>query len=221
MIISKVSLSRTPGSQGSLAKVLLDGAAGDRGHSLVWSLFSSNGQEERGFLYRQIDASSFITVSKRPPEDAHHLWRIESKDYAPELQPGQRLRFVLRANPAMSARKPGAPRGERVDAVMHAKAKLPLEERRAFCATEGAALDWLEARGPTVGADFDRARCSAAGYSQVIIRKANERKPITFSEIDYEGVMAVADPAKLAAALFSGIGKARSFGCGLMLVRPA
>lgn len=220
MIISKVSLSRTPGSQGSLAKVLLDGAAGDRGHSLVWSLFSSNGQEERGFLYRQIDAGSFITVSERPPEDAHHFWRIESKDYAPELQPGQRLRFVLRANPAVSTRQPGTRRGKRADAVMHAKFKLAPDQRKAFAAAESA-LDWLEARGPALGACFDRERCSATGYNQVIIRKANEREPITFSEIDYEGVLTVADPTKLTAALFTGIGKARSYGCGLILVRPA
>ena len=220
MIISKASLSRTAGSQGALAKLLLDGAAGDRGHSLVWSLFAATGDEKRAFLYRRIDAGSFLTVSEHPPEDAHKLWHIEAKDYAPELHPGQRLRFVLRANPAMSVSAPGARRGKKVDAVMHAKFNLAGDERKAFTGGSDAALDWLIARGPAIGASFDRERCSATGYNQVIIRKDDAREPITFSEIDYEGVLTVADPAKLTAALFTGVGKARSYGCGLMLVRP-
>ena len=221
MIISKASLSRAAGSQGALAKMLLGGAASDRGHSLVWSLFAATGDEKRNFLYRRIDMGSFLTVSERPPEDAHRLWSIEAKEYAPDLHPGQRLRFVLRANPAMSARTPGARRGKTVDAVMHAKFKLAADERKAFAGGSDAALDWLTARGPAIGANFERERCSATGYGQVIIRKDEARKPITFAEIDYEGVLTVADPAKLTAALFNGVGKARSYGCGLMLVRPA
>jgi CRISPR system Cascade subunit CasE len=223
MIISKVSLSRAPGSQGTLAKLLLEGASGDRGHSLVWSLFAATGDEQRAFLYRRIAVGSFIIVSARPPEDAHHLWRIETKDYAPELRTGQRLRFVLRANPVISARMPGARRGKKVDAVMHAKFKLAGDERRTFDGGADAALDWLVARGPALGANFDRERCSATGYNQVIIRTGErDRKvrPITFSEIDYEGALTVADPEKLTTTLFTGVGKARSYGCGLLLVRP-
>jgi CRISPR system Cascade subunit CasE len=221
MIISKVSLNRMPGSQGTLAKLLLDGAAGDRGHSLIWSLFAATGDEKRAFLYRQIDEGSFMTVSAHAPQDTHNLWRIETKDYAPELRPGQLLRFVLRANPAMSARVPGANRGKKVDAVMHAKFKLAGDERKAFNggAAAEAALDWLVARGPALGATFDREYSSATGYGQVIIGKAGS-KPITFSEIDYEGLLTVTDPPRLKSALFRGVGKARAYGCGLLLVRP-
>jgi CRISPR system Cascade subunit CasE len=219
MIISKATLSRKPGSQGALAKLLLEGAAADHGHGLVWSLFSTTGDEQRTFLYRRTDASSFIMVSERAPEDAHDLWRVESKPYAPDLRAGQRLRFVLRANPVMSAQTPGAPRGKKVDAVMHAKFKLAGDERKAFTGGAKAALDWLNARGPSLGALFDPERCSATGYQQVTIRRADANH-ISFSEIDYEGVLTVAAPEKLTAALFKGVGKARAYGCGLLLVRP-
>ena len=57
--------------------------------------------------------------------------------------------------------------------------------------------------------------------SQIVIRREGARHPVTFSEIDYEGVLTVTDPEKLTAALFGGIGRARAYGCGLMLVRPA
>ena len=39
--------------------------------------------------------------------------------------------------------------------------------------------------------------------------------------IDYEGLLEVRDPAVFTTALAQGIGKAKAFGCGLMLIRRA
>lgn len=221
MIISRVRLNRTPGSQGTLAKVLLEGAAADQSHSLIWSLFDSNGDRKRDFVYRQIDEASFITVSPQAPEDAHNLWHIESKTYEPCLTSGQRLRFILRANPAISVRQSSGKRSARVDAVMHAKSRLSKKERAAFRGSEDAALDWLMARGAANGAEFDRQSCTATGYRQISIPKSGGREPIRFSEVQYEGMLIVADPDRLKSLLFKGIGKAKAYGCGLMLIRPA
>lgn len=219
MIISRVSLRREAGTQGALARVLLDGAAGDRGHGLIWTLFASANGAEREFLYRQIDAGSFIIVSRRPPEDVHGLWNVSWQEYTPALQPGQRLRFILRANPAVSVRQAGGKRGPRADAVMHAKSKLALAERKGFDPGPPA-LDWLYTRRD-LGAAFEREHCSATGYQQIIIRKKDMRQPVTFSEVEYEGVLTATDPEKLTAALYKGVGKAKAYGCGLLLVRPA
>ncbi|MCV6612122.1 MAG: type I-E CRISPR-associated protein Cas6/Cse3/CasE [Amphritea sp.] len=41
-----------------------------------------------------------------------------------------------------------------------------------------------------------------------------------FSALDYEGILTVTDPELFLKTLNQGIGKARAFGCGLMLVRP-
>lgn len=223
MIISKASLSRTPGTQGSLAKVLLAGARGDRNHALVWSLFSRAEEASRDFLFRESDEGSFIIVSQRPPDDPHGLWNVAPKPYEPELAAGDRLRFVLRANPAVAVPQPGKARGLRVDAVMHAKSKLDPAARKAFAKEDAAriGLDWLMKRGPAIGADFDAKACSATGYQQVRIPRAGREPSIEFSVIDYEGALTVTDPNKLKAALFSGkgLGKAKAYGCGLMLIR--
>ena len=40
-----------------------------------------------------------------------------------------------------------------------------------------------------------------------------------FSSLDYEGVLTVTDPDRFLGMLKSGMGKARAFGCGLMLIR--
>nr|WP_281277565.1 type I-E CRISPR-associated protein Cas6/Cse3/CasE [Hankyongella ginsenosidimutans] len=52
-------------------------------------------------------------------------------------------------------------------------------------------------------------------------RLAPGADPVRFSTIDYEGVARVENPARLQAAMAHGVGRARRYGCGLLLVRPA
>ncbi len=223
MMISRAHLARKSGSQGSLAKVLLDGAERDGGHGLVWSLFSDADKRDRDFLYRDKGDGSYIVVSERTPSDPHGLWHVETKQYDPVLTAGDRLGFILRVNPVISVFRHGQKRGLRADAIMHAKSQLDAGARSSFTSddAQAVALDWLVKRGPSIGAQFERNLCTATGYRQVRIPRANQRHPIEFSEINFEGVLAVNDPAKLKAALFKGegLGKAKAYGCGLMLVR--
>ena len=231
MIITRARLSRAANAQRSLAKVLLDGAAGDRNHGLVWSLFSKSDDAKRDFLYREIEPGAFIVVSGHAPEDPHGLWTLEPKAYEPQLAAGDRLSFVLRANPTLAVPQPGEKRGKRADVIMHAKSKLDREQRARFAAEDAraVAVAWLIKRGPNIGAIFDADTCEATGYMQVKIprrgadpkRKSHGagKSPIEFSEIEFAGLLTVTDPEKLTAALFNGIGKARAYGCGLMLVR--
>ena len=64
------------------------------------------------------------------------------------------------------------------------------------------------------------------GYCQHALRPGRWRetgerhKAIQFSSLDYQGVAEVVDPEALRKALFEGVGHAKSFGCGLLLVRP-
>ena len=46
-------------------------------------------------------------------------------------------------------------------------------------------------------------------------------KKIELSILDFEGNLIVTDPAKFSKALYEGIGPAKAFGCGLLLVRRA
>jgi CRISPR system Cascade subunit CasE len=207
------------------AKLRASGTRSDRNHGPVWSLFAGlaegAGAESRDFQFREDEPDMFVIVSKRPPEDPDRLWSLESKPYEPALAVGCRLGFSLRANPAMALPQPGEKRGKRVDAVMHAKSKLDDDARNAFGKDEAAivGLDWLIKRGPGIGVEFDAGACGATGYSHVRIPRPKREKTIEFSEIEFSGAFTVTDPDKLRAALFNGIGKAKAYGCGLMLVR--
>ena len=43
--------------------------------------------------------------------------------------------------------------------------------------------------------------------------------PICFSTLDFSGLLTVADPEKFLSTLYGGIGPAKGFGCGLLLIK--
>lgn len=63
----------------------------------------------------------------------------------------------------------------------------------------------------------DRLKFQALGYQWHALPKKG--KTAGFSSVDFEGVIEVVDPDCCTEALVAGIGPAKGFGCGLMLVR--
>lgn len=83
-------------------------------------------------------------------------------------------------------------------------------------------LDWLEARAGKYGFSFDPGAVRVDGYLRHGVNKKAGRKTINFSTLDYTGMLTVVDPEQFQLTLFfHGIGPAKAFGCGLLLVRPA
>lgn len=68
---------------------------------------------------------------------------------------------------------------------------------------------WSEEPGPALRWDF---------YQQHRLPRAQGE--LQFSSIDYEGEVQVDDSVLLRQALVQGVGRAKAFGCGLLLVRP-
>lgn len=225
MYLSRVELMRGPGALSAWASALRNGARFDRGHKLIWTLFSRNEETRRTFLWREIEAGSYITLSHDEPSDETKLWRISTKEFAPALVAGDRLAFSLRANPAVAAKIEGQ-RGKRTDAIMHAKRPAKEREARGLQTLdkegqEKAALDWLYKREARLGVVFDRKRCAATSYDVIRAGESANGGRITFAAVDYEGMLEVQEPSAFLAALSLGVGKAKAYGCGLMLIRRA
>jgi CRISPR system Cascade subunit CasE len=188
-------------------------------HQLVWSWFSGNPDARRDFLYRfeqGVGAGRFFVLSSRQPTDPEGLWRIESKPFAPKLLEGQRLRFSLRANPTLRRE------GKRHDVVMDArwKARSLDGEKAPTREIDEPCITWLEARGERCGFELAPGEVQVAGYHQERFG-GRGRKDIRLSVVDYEGVLTVREPEAFVKALAAGIGPAKGFGCGLMLVKRA
>lgn len=218
LYLSQIRLSDSPSAQ-ALAPLLMPAAGGRRrsaSHNLLWSIFSDGPDRRRDFLWREEKAGHFLTLSARPPLQTDLFEPHRVKGFAPELAAGDRLGFSLRANATRTKRD-----GERVDVVMDALFALPTkaraEARMPVAQTEGAA--WLARQGERAG--FRLIAAEAADYSVEALegyRGPRVRQP-QFGILDLGGQLEVTDPTAFLARLAEGFGRAKAFGCGLMLIR--
>ncbi|MEI6560281.1 MAG: type I-E CRISPR-associated protein Cas6/Cse3/CasE [Rhodospirillaceae bacterium] len=230
-VFSRVRLRRDVPLQ-ALAPVLMPAEANARlavAHRLMWALFPGSREQDRDFLWREEtpgrtlgDRVTFYLLSARPPVDVHTLFEIGSKPFAPELAAGDRLAFALRVNPVVSTRPPGArQRGQRHDPVAARLHGLSRDERgeRRHDVIQEVAWDWLTAQGERHGFRLIEPETLRAEDSWRQVPREKGQKPVAFSVLDLEGRLEVADSARFLQALSAGFGKAKAFGCGLMLIR--
>ena len=193
-------------------------------HRLVWTLFADNAERTRDFLWREDKPGCFMILSPRPPiPEAERLFMIDTKPFAPVLACGDRLGFMLRANPTVDhAVASRLRRSSRSDVVMDAlKPVPPGEERRRVRSriVQEAGAAWLLRMGGRCG--FMPVAVQADGYDQLRIPRAPGTAPLSVSTIEFTGVLEITDPGVFLAQLEKGFGRARAFGCGLMLIRRA
>ena len=151
---------------------------------------------------------------------------MQSREYDPQLEKGQHVSFQLCANPVVT-KKGVLTKSRRHDVVMEAKKKLLLEHSGEkwndwsddkakpllYELVQKSCCDWLKVRGDKHG--FSLVNVNVDSYRQV---KAGKRD-IQFSTVDFSGELVVTDPDLFKLLLFSGLGHAKAFGCGLLLVK--
>jgi len=194
-------------------------------HQALWRLFASDPNAERDFLFRRDElyhGLRYFVVSQREPLDQDGIWSVESKFYNPQLETGQQLAFSLRVNPVVT-RKGEDGKSKRHDVVMDLKRKdsyqkKPKPERDAVMEiAKKAGVAWLERRAIKYGFSFNDESVQVEGYHKHRSHKRGTK--ISYSTIDFSGLLRVDDPGLFGRALQNGIGPAKAFGCGLMLVR--
>lgn len=201
-------------------------------HQWLWNFFPAPAGTQRDFLFRRIDGDGFprfYVVSSRRPQPPGNAWRVQTREYAPKLHHGARLRFDLRANPVLSRRQDG--KVTRHDVVMEEKKRLLQERGLAqwqdwqgddkppqYELVQRCCTGWLKMRAPQLGFEFDESLLAADTYQQ---HRQKKYGGLRFSTVDFSGELTVTDPLQFRVALETGIGHAKAFGCGLLLVRPA
>jgi CRISPR system Cascade subunit CasE len=88
-----------------------------------------------------------------------------------------------------------------------------------LAAMEEAGRAWFAAQGERHGFAL-LGEPQLDGYDQRLLRREGS-PPIRFSVLDLDGVLEVREPDRFLAALCQGFGKAKAWGCGLMLIRRA
>lgn len=198
-------------------------------HQAVWRLFPREKGGERDFLYRidTVDGRPQVwTLSAREPQRSE-LWRPEVKPISPVLAAGDLLEVAVRVNPVVTRAK------QRHDVVMDLKKRLgykdldPAERPTSAELVQQGLSEWIVPRAEKAG--FRVKRLIAEGYRQESFadpkqagRKAEGKKhEVALGLCDLDLMVEVVDPEAFLATWRQGLGPAKGFGCGLMLLKRA
>lgn len=219
MYFSKITLKSTI-DRANYAEVVCSNTYKE--HQILWKLFNGNPDAKREFIYRyepQRNTPAYYLVSTQKPVDQNNLWNIQSKHYKPVVTTGQQFSFMLRVNPVKTKN------GKRHDVVMYEKYQLNYKnmDRKIRPTTqelvEKTGRKWLAKRAETSGFIFDDNSIQIDSYQPKVSGRKKGKKEIRYSTMDFQGILTISDPEQFTQTLMQGIGKARAFGCGLMLIR--
>ncbi len=199
-----------------------------REHQALWQLFDTDPDATRDFLYRQVIEQGrikYYVLSERMPVDKSGIWLVDKpKPYDPKLVEGQRLFFNLRANPVVTV---ATVEGKKLrhDVVMNAKKQMgfdalpPADRPMLQQLVQDSCMPWLQMRSELNGFSIEPNLVTVDGYQQHESFAKQQKRPVRYSTVDFQGILTVTDSDRFRSALFSGIGKAKAFGCGLLLVK--
>lgn len=210
-------------------------------HQLIWTLFPDRPEADRTFLFRQefekeqmSEVSSvrgiplFYVLSKDKPSFQTDILIAETKEYAPKISAGDRLAFSLRANPVIARKQDnGKKNSKHCDILMDVKYRMKhsdtdMSSEQIQVSQNQAVADWFVRRGASSGFLIPAiADLQIAAYQQHVLSKkaftGNNR--IKFSSVDITGTLEVTEPDLFLQMLKKGLGSAKSFGCGMMMIR--
>ena len=203
----------------------------DLHHRLIWSLFPVGGRR-RDFLWRATRRTEFLVLSRRRPCHNDLFEPVQVKTFEPNLAAGDRLRFTLRVNATKQrlARRAGqsSRTSHRTDIVTDAllslrarsrhvdeRGHVPDTERRA--AEKAVATQWLARQGEKSG--FAVEHIDVESCLRRHLHRPNGREA-TIGILNLTGIVRLTGVEAFTTRLHDGFGRARAFGCGLMLIRP-
>ncbi len=123
------------------------------------------------------------------------------KEFTLPVRAGQTLQFRLVANPTIKKKREGKKNSNRVPLVR--------EERQ---------LAWLQDKGVQHG--FRLLHMAATAQAERKSWREKGQPPVTLYTVQFDGRLQITDAAKFQAAVQTGIGPAKAFGCGLLSLAP-
>ncbi len=176
-------------------------------HQSLWQLFPDRPNEKRDFLFRVeqektgVGASVLMQSQQEPAADIESVELKAKRDYSLNLQKGQRLRFLLKANPVKTIK----------DEKGRKNSKGEIKKCRVPLIKEEEQLQWLARRIEGV-ATLEEVQISPC--LPLYFRKHGQAGKVV--PLKFEGVMSVMDSAALSALLENGMGPAKALGCGML-----
>jgi CRISPR system Cascade subunit CasE len=182
-------------------------------HQRIWEAFNpvDGDGSARGFLYsveETVDGCRALILSDSVPTrpDWCPMAQWTTKTVPDGFLSHQKYVFSLTAN-----------------ATITRDGKRTSLAKRELCSPHpwgwsGLLLDWLERKGVSGGFRFDRDAVSVLPLP--VERFPYAGREVTFQFTRFQGVLEVTDHALFQITFNSGIGRAKGFGAGLLLLKP-
>lgn len=216
MYFSRAKLNRSAMRSHLFADVLKEGYGT---HKLAWRLFSDHEERERDFVYRwsrEAGEPVLYVVSAREPKDGLEEFDVQTKAYEPAVKAGDWFEFSLMANAVVKRRSQDG-RQQRHDVVLQARRDDPSLSEEEASLTAGKS--WIDAQGTRHGFRVESTGFRINEHSTRRFKKPKGSDEVSLSVIDFEGLLECTDPVAFQAALFNGIGPAKAYGCGMLMIR--
>ncbi len=205
-------------------------------HQAVADLFGERPPGDRGYLYRVMERQrterKILVLSPDEPLPLERIafrpWlgvtALQSKPFNPALRAGQALDFQVRVNATRVVTSEdekdgsGEPRKRRFDVYDAARHRnTPLSHNPADVYRE-----WLSRQlsGAAKVRDVGLVERGEAKPSRGMDRTDVRTRRIQFVYAELIGTLLVEDPRSLLRIVVAGVGRARAFGCGLLLLWP-
>lgn len=183
-------------------------------HRALWKLFPEDADAKRDYLFRVErpgqQLAEVLMQSSREPVDQNvtETRLVACRDYPLKLDAGQRLRFLLLANPVKTIN----------DESGRVNAKGEVKKCRVPLIHEEEWQTWLE-RKLTGCADLKSLMVEKR--LPLNFRKTKEKRVGKIQPVSFQGVLTVQNPSAFRELIATGIGPAKAFGCGLLSLARA
>jgi CRISPR system Cascade subunit CasE len=171
--------------------------------------------EMRHFLTRLDDKDGgYQLLILSPTEPCRPGWcpdyegNWQAKPVANSFLEHARYRFSLRVNPTKKLTPKGA------DGKRHGQGKRVAVRDFAELAS------WMERKAADAGFAIEPGSLRIAERGLYHFTQEKERRLGTLNIVDFDGALRVTDQVALKAAFQNGIGSAKAFGCGLLVLQP-
>ena len=196
-------------------------------HQKIWALASRNKNQKRDFLYRiEYDAYQNIKhIYLLAPNQISSQKNIKiavSPRYQPQIKTDEFLFFKLRANPIIKRKENGKAKEYRI--IMDAKHQFNKNGKNyqeQFSLDElihDVGMKWLIRKGEQHGFSVKQFEVRINNDSEYSVKPLG-KKVFTLRTLDFEGKLKIVDADRFKKALFNGIGSAKAFGCGMMMIK--
>lgn len=188
----------------------LDGARNDRrGDDEVRHFLTRLDDKEGGYQLLILSP----TEPRRPGWCPDYEANWQTKSVADSFLEHSRYRFSLRANPTKKVTPKGA------DGKRHGQGK------RVAVRDFAELTSWLDRKATdrkakAAGFAIEPGTLRIAERGLYHFTKEKERRLGTLNIVDFDGVLRVTDRNDFKAAFQNGIGSAKAFGCGLLILQP-